>query len=363
MLHKATIAAALMLTALAAVLFLATPDALAKRKADAGMQTPLAVIPLQGAAPLDVRIDGPAELMQMIETCTYRFGFITPAFSIEWGDGTRSSPQAKTGAQTGKSCADAGTHTYTVPGTYTVLAQRWHLGPTDAPILDWEGTAQITVDGTAGPTRVRILSPKPGENFGYQGLPVLEWALQAGAPVDITLELLDSAGNVLSRDMRTNNAFSGTERSNLSQTDPVYDEALRAKRTPFALRIRALKGQDVVAEDTVGDIKVSAEMLSAARQIAVTPADGAAPLTVTLSYPYWHKDCFSYEIDWGDGTPKVSHILPVQEQCALKGDTLTLTHTYEKTGTYDVILRSNNIYTFMPLDRIVPYERARVNVR
>ena len=95
-----------------------------------------------------VTIDGPAEVMEKINSCVYSVGWFGPGgngLMVEWGDGS-TSPEFE-GATEGTSCTDAArTHTFAKAGSYTIVVTLWHPGPADEPITDWEDSVTVTLE-------------------------------------------------------------------------------------------------------------------------------------------------------------------------------------------------------------------------
>ncbi len=356
-------AAAIAIVALAAVLFSAPSPAMRVMPTDRGGT--LSATPPQGAAPLRVTLTGPAPFMKTLAACVHRMGWITPGISIDWGDG-QATPHYSDPDKQGQSCADANVHTYSVPGRYVVKARTYHLGPTDAPVTDWTGEAVVVVTGKGAaiePT-IRIVNMREGQAFSYQGMPPVEWEAETGEKVDVRISLRASDGTVVSLFRKDGLAYSGRERAYLSQTEAPYDAALKQGRVPFSLEAVLLRAgtQQVVAKQVIENLKVSAQLELGSAPYEVTPASGPAPLAVQLSYRHFHKECFSYRIDWGDGSPVVQAIKPMRQQCKLEQGVLTLQHVYAQPGNYRIVMRTNNLSPFKALDDIVPYEAADIRV-
>ncbi len=125
-----------------------TRDAISKRCGGTATSSTFMLVPKEGTAPLTVTISAiPSAVQAKINGCKNsvgRLGRSGNGLTIDWGDGTVSP--SDTGTTTGRSCArEVRQHTYTTPGTYTAKIKSWHPGPTDAPVTDWEGTANVVV--------------------------------------------------------------------------------------------------------------------------------------------------------------------------------------------------------------------------
>lgn len=90
-----------------------------------------------GKAPFVVQIKGPKRLLKL--STGHRQKWIGCGYYVLWGDGPNSS------SPSGSDCADGLTHTFKEPGSYTVQATIYHLGPADEQINDWSSTAVVNV--------------------------------------------------------------------------------------------------------------------------------------------------------------------------------------------------------------------------
>lgn len=92
-----------------------------------------------------VTITGPSEIVEAISSCKYaqrRFGPGNNGLVVDWGDG--SDPFE--GLVIGQDCSDRQrTHVYPAPGEYRIEVVKWHPGPTDAQVTDWEGAVTVRV--------------------------------------------------------------------------------------------------------------------------------------------------------------------------------------------------------------------------
>lgn len=325
----------------------------------------LGVSPAKGDAPLAVTIDGPPDLLKMIDACTYRSGWVTPFVLIDWGDGN-IEPRYRDKDKQGQSCAHVKTHVYTAPGNYKITARMGHLGPTDAPVTDWQGNAVITVTGEAKtPTTIQLLEPVPGQSFRYQEPSQLRWKLTTGQPVDIVATLLARDGTVLATGTSENIAYNGEGQTALPLSgNEAYESALLANNGPYTVTLAALAKGVSIAQAQAKAVQLTPLLPAGIRNASIAPAEGGnAPLNVKLAYNYFHEHCFSYDIDWGDGSAHSQQVRDVRKQCALKSGTLKVPHVYWKAGTFTIRIRTNNIDPFKPLSKISAYEELRITVK
>ena len=324
----------------------------------------LAISVDKGDAPLRVTITGPADLTGMIDACKYRTGWITPYFLIDWGDGI-IEPDYRDKNRQGHSCAHVRTHEYTAPGTYKITVRRGHLGPTDAPVTDWQGEAIVTVTGKAStPTRVELLEPVPGQTFRYQEPGHVRWKLATATPVDITATLTARDGSMVASGKTDKVAYNGEGRTPLPLPgNQAYEAALNSKAGPYTLTLIAQADGVIVAQDSAGNINLTSLLPGGIRNGTANPASGRAPLKVVLNYNYFHEACLSYEIDWGDATGHTKKVRPLRDSCTLKSGTLQLEHMYWKAGDYKIRIRSNNLDPLRPFNKISAYEEVLVTVK
>ena len=95
--------------------------------------------PTSGTAPLTVNVSFPPEWRSFVDSvCSNNTANYTGrSFSIDWGDGTFPH-------QNGRN-APCRTHTYTVPGTYTLTGKIDDFSDVNGTRDVWTGTATITV--------------------------------------------------------------------------------------------------------------------------------------------------------------------------------------------------------------------------
>ncbi|MSU74685.1 hypothetical protein EXS57_02820 [Candidatus Kaiserbacteria bacterium] len=322
----------------------------------------LNVTPTSGSLPLTVKIIYPEEWQLLInEECSHttpvpRLG--GTAFTIDWGDGRNGTP--------------CDTHTYTATGTFTIKAQIYAFD--DIPHGDWggfskmlwEAAATITVSGAATAPSVELLSPQDGESYKYQEFPDVKWRITTGKKVALRIELLDQDGNTFASETKNGIAYDGEGSLRVfPRSWEVYDALLRAGKTKFSVQVSLVDNGQVVAQKRSADLIMSAQFTDNVNGgLQISPTSGPAPLKVSFNYTVWNPVCFSYKVDWGDGTTPDSMIQQAEEgKCILKGENKVFTHTYTKVGTYKIMMKTNNLDTFKDLDSIVMYESVTVHVQ
>ncbi len=321
----------------------------------------LNVTPTNGSLPLTVKVTYPNKWQSLInEECSHttplqRLG--GTKFTIDWGDGRSGTP--------------CDTHIYTAAGTFNIKAKIYAFD--DVPHNDWGGgfskmlwkaAATITVSGTGAEPSVELLSPQEGESFQYQTFPEVKWNITTGKKLSLLVDLLDQDGNTFTSETKNDIAYDGEGSLQVwPKSLDTYDALLRAGKTKFSVRVRLMDNGKVVAEKRSGDLFMSAQ-LNIEESLKVSPTSGSAPLKVSLNYNVWIPACFSYKIDWGDGSAPDSMVQEAAEgTCILRGENKIFTHTYLKSGTYIIMMKSNNLDTFKNLDSIVMYESATIHAQ
>lgn len=342
----------------------------------------LALDKTEGAAPLTVCITGPKPLTDKIKECTFGQGFYGwsgNGIGLDWGD---NNPNFYDDVQKhqGKSCAHLRCHTYPFPGTYDVKHQLWHPGPTDAPITDWEGTAQVVVSGQAPAAYLKITSPTTPVNLAFEKPAKLELRLLTGQPVDMVVQTLSADGKILNEEVKPKLTFAGN--MTFSETyDPELEKTLKENYAgAYKLRVILRKGEEILASaesptftkgNQVGEVLhpttdlqcPSMKSIADAtfdttnapvgmgptcleyfkhlgrppREVAFGQDKSVGQYGVRIIQPGQHKDCYFYKVNWGDATAEEEG-KKLQDQCGLDGWFLELKHAYEKPGTYTIKL-------------------------
>jgi hypothetical protein len=296
-----------------------------------------------------VTLTGPAILLERIKSCQQGWG--SNGYTINWGDGRGSDPQSR-------NCLSEIRHAYTVPGSYTVYAAVYHWGPTDMPVDEWTGKTTLTVSGKAGALGLELLEPKGGETFYYQDYPKIRFSVVTGQKLDLGFELLGADGSVSASGEVKSVSYNGEGSAYLGVhmmgEAESYAQLLRTSKNSFTLR--------VTAKDEAGKVLLQKEskpftmLAELARNFPnpfrTKPASGRS---ITADYSFYHPDCSSYELDWGDGSPPERLEQPLQKQCRLNSTQRNWTHTYKAPGTYRVVFRTTDIEPFTKLDQLVPY--------
>lgn len=337
------------------LLFLALPAAEAKRAPDV-----LTVNAASGPAPLVVKVSGPNILRQKATECVSTFG--SYGFSVDWGDGSSAQPKE------GK-CLEELEHTYTVPGTYALQASVYHPGPTDAPVYDFQGSLEIKVwkGGKTKALRIELLEPgKPLEVFWGSGLPRLKFRIETAKEVELVGELITGNGVVLASSSKRA-SFSGEDFLNFTGfgNGPSGELFDREGKLDAYLRLQAREGTKVIAEKKGPRLTLNAKVNF--RSFTVKPAEGKAPLEVRIQTQIFHPSCYSYVVDWGDGSPDSARGRPPQppgsKGCRLQSEPFELSHTYKKKGEYRIRWWDNNANPFELARKAPGYMESRVKVR
>jgi hypothetical protein len=268
--------------------------------ADGGQ--PIQVSPTSGSPPLRVTITGPDLLMTKVRNWNGRPSIGGAGFSISWGDGQRQTRDIYNWTNQNKE--DLFSHTYTAPGTYTVSASTYTPGPTDAPIYNWKSWTNVTVGGTAvqGCT-LQIQEPHGGETFNYQDFPVVRWSLTTDRRVDLYIQLVCGdkvVAQEILKDIAHNN--SNSERRFSPPSFDEYEKALRQGKTKFRMVLQMIDahGKTILARST-REFTMTKRYVSSHGGLKQEPQSNDR-LAVALKYTVNHPSCFSYSLDWGDGT-------------------------------------------------------------
>lgn len=337
-----------------AVFFLQPAALLAKRAPPA-----LSVSADKGRVPFKVKITGPAMLLEKARSCQKGWGGF--GFSVQWGDGAIAKPAE--GA-----CLEELEHTYTVPGKYTVTADVFHPGPTDAPIFDFRGSKTVEASEGSKDRAVKVsLLQRDGKSDYYwgAGLPQLPFRLETGREVEVTAEVVKArVGTVLATETRKL-AFTGDDKIHWSKwlNGPGGEHFDSDGRIDAYFRIRASAEGKVLSEDKSEPIRLHARVNF--RDFKVEPETGKAPLEVKISTSISHSGCYSYIVNWGDGSAEDARGRPADAgaSCRLSGENFELKHTYNKKGTYKIRWHDNNSNPFEPAAKGPGYMEKRVIVK
>jgi|GEM_PF-2854771 len=337
------------------LLALASPSALF---ATSPAQPGITLSAPSGKAPFTVTIKGPLVLIEKAQACKSFFGSV--GFSIDWGDG---SPRAMGGAK--PDCTKLLTHTYTVPGKFTLQVAVFHPGPTDAPIYDYQGSQPVEVTGEAGKTKpsVKILAGKEelAPLYYGTGLRPLRYLVETTVPLELKGELLKDNGAVLLSESVAA-SFSGTDqiRWNKYGDGPPAEEYVNG-RIKARYRITATKEGKSVAQHESPYFTIHAN--ATFRDFELTPVRGKAPLEVVTANSFPHAECASYIVDWGDGTPdETGGTFSGKKGCTNQSYRVELKHKYAKRGTYTLRWYDNSGNPFKPASKGPGYMEKQVKV-
>lgn len=334
-----------------------------------------------GKVPFTITITGPQEFLSIAQK--YRGGrHMGQPYVIYWGDG-KESPNWDEKFD--------GSHTYTVPGTYTIRASllRWH--PNDSTSSKWLATEQVTVT-TSDPIapHLKVLAPTSEGTYAYEEYPELVLDLQTNTRSDLLMELIDERNLVIARETIENFSYSSPRFEHEFQPPEFdqYQEALRLRgkqKCHIKLQLKDQNGKVLATANTppffitpILSKSMTKLHLATVEQLedghgglqppgsggVVIPAvkAGDNPLEVILRFTANHKYDFSYELDWGDGSKPARKIASItKNRGLLEGETIYFKHVYPKAGKYVVKLRSTDLDPLEPLEKVFCYEVLQVN--
>jgi hypothetical protein len=318
----------------------------------------LALEPRKGKAPLLVKITGPDILLQRAKECRRAFGGWS--FHVDWGDGSTSNP--------GKGrCAEELQHQYSVPGKFTVTAIASHPGPTDTPVVDFQGNAQVEVGKPTKeiPIALSLTDHKPKDVFWGTGLPHLGFRVKTSRELVVVSELVKAKdGAVLFKESKAI-SFSGEATIPwIGYKDgPTVEHYDAQGRLSVFYRLRAMAGGKILKEAKSEPFTLHASITF--RSFEVKPSVGTAPLEVRISRNELHSGCYSYVVNWGDGSPEESKGRPESagKSCKVDAAKIELSHTYQRKGAYMIRWYDNSANLFLPASKGLGYMENRVEVR
>mgnify|MGYP000954161008 CR=1 FL=1 len=330
------------------------------------------VISLDGdSVPVIATIIGPQSLLDRAaqvaklrdDTCEIRQIFIGESFSVDWGDQGRYYTQVAPPILGPDGCVDWLKHRYTVPGTYLVRAGLHHLGPTDMPISDWQSERRVTVGGIAAPLEFSLVDTATGRTVLYQSPLTVEWQLATGSPAELKLELVGENGAVAVTRTLTGLAYVGRGQTTLRLQGPAYDALVRPDNVKALIRATLTSGGQTIVRES-GTMTLSSEIVFSNPDTAprAEPVAGQ-PRTITFSHHTYYRECHSYEIDWGDGSPAERSIVDrIPNACTLESILVRSTHSYVEAGTYRITLRVNDFSFQGPPEDSPFYQAVTVTV-
>ena len=322
---------------------------------------PLQLTQTAGPAPLNVRITGPDVLITKVRNWNGRMSIGGAGFSIDWGDGPRQTPMTfERGTSNNE---DLFSHTYSVPGTYTINATTYRPGPNDGPIYNWKSAVSVTVGGDSEKkTTLQLLAPLGGETFNYQEFPTVRWSMSTDRRVNLYLQLV-CENKVVAQDVVKGIAHNNpnSERSFSPPTFSEYENALKNGKTKFrmVLQMKDENGKTILARSS-REFTMTNRYVPSMGGLHRGPV-GADPLSVTLNYEVNHPSCFSYNLNWGDGSVDAEQ--KYDGHALLKMTNKVFKHRYKKPGVYNVVLRSTNLDPHEKLKDIVPIESIKLDLK
>jgi hypothetical protein len=172
---------------------------------------------LCAGTPLTVTVVGPPELLAKVEAfkqtregCALSAPWGLQGFSINWGDdrgGTREGYDGQPLDDVG--CPDLLRHTYAVPGTYSIVSHLFHIGPTDAPVTEWEGAQVVTVNGPTAPLQFALGTGLAEKVWSYQARLDVGWVWAPDVPYALELSIVTNDGMVVHEQTLPSMAYVG----------------------------------------------------------------------------------------------------------------------------------------------------------
>ncbi len=244
----------------------------------------LSATPASGQAPLTVTLQAPTSVQDKMQKCKYSYGWYGSSgngLTIDWGDGVSSPSNVQ--ARVGQSCTNEVTsHTYATPGSYTIKAESWHPGPTDAPITDWVAMTSITVGNATSAPSISLTSPISGRTF-TQGNPIpVMWSVtNMPSTASMYIQLVGADGGVANSRTVTaaigtsSVATSGTCNGNFSDGLMACDQMMSG--TSYKIRARIFTPQDACLGYTFSRCQSPTILASAESGLfSIVPPTGAA---------------------------------------------------------------------------------------
>jgi PKD repeat protein len=311
----------------------------------------LSVTPASGSAPLTITISAPSSVENKINSCVYSQGFFGASgngLRVDWGDGTVSPTNAS--SRLGQSCTnEITTHTYAQSGTYTVRVTSWHPGPTDAPITDWQGSAIVTVSGSASASEIFTATPASGNvplNVSYRidnaNTLLYSYSISYGDGTSPYLLFAPAgAGNC-----------TGAGNGCFMIDSHIYSQAGTYTATLYRTIIASCSGGVVcsagVREIVKSAIVTAGSVSSNGASLSAYPTTGNAPLSVAFSATRLPQSNSLYTIQFGDGTTQ--NVQGNYSQACTASYPITCTnfygfnvsHVYTTAGAYTAQVISNN---------------------
>ena len=307
-----------------------------------------------GNIPLEVSIVDQELLLKKAEESPLLFS--SCGVEIDWGDGSYEKNKRD---QEGL-CTHHLHHVYTTPGHYLVQAKA----------RDWIGQANVDVHGTKqGPSSIEIL-PGINSTYYYQIFPRPLVKFHTTNELTFKLALICEDGTEIGQ-YSQRISYDGEKKVQFYNVDlNKYEEKLRQGEDKFKVVASLADGGNTITTDESEWFTTIPEQksISITDSFILSTQEGPSPLTVKASYDTYHPKCFGFELDWGDGSEKITKLPDVEENrkngCPLESTVLDLgAHTYPVPGKYSVIIKTNEFELFEELSQVVGYIRKDVEVK
>lgn len=132
--------------------------------------------------------------------------------------------------------------------------------------------------------------------------------------------------------------------------------------------IRARLMQNGKAAITTTSPDVVLTNVSRVNTMKIENGSGPAPLLTTVRLPFSNpnRKCWSYRVDWGDGSPNEKlERSGTDTECSsyrYSPSEEILQHQYTKAGSFTITSKSNQLGN-TPIDKIIPVEQEIITVQ
>ena len=298
--------------------------------------------------------------------------FETPGFFVGWGDEKHSQTYVSPLPSLSEGCPNRLKHVYAVPGEYRITAALYHMGSTefisDTIIGEWKDERSIAIEGKSPPLALSVTAPLVDKRLFFREPVTVRWRLSTSTPVDLLVEVFDQDGVKLAEHRFEGLKYVGEGEVKVRYDDNAYSRHLRHQATPVIARVHVQdRGRDLLVSDSK-PFHVTAQWNDAVPRFAGAVVELAADpaRTVRVRHYAGTKDCHSYGIDWGDGSPVELHLAAGRGsdgRCGENEGLIDTLHTYRQGGNYTIVLRTDE---YGEADRSLinaPYQILSVTVR